>query len=948
MKKNIKFKDNKGNWEFNFNQKYYDPNLEAKIKLSMKPFNNIDFKNINQYINPELSREELLLNKYNNNNNNLKSSEKIIVNNYLKKKEENINNDIKNIKLYGLSAKPITNEGKIRLLFETLKYQLIKNNNDLVVNIYLKLLDYKNDITEQIKTEYEIEYKQMYEIINKTDIIELQFTKFYSQMPPLNIKGFNKLDEWQIKVINNIDNNLSTLINTPTSAGKSVLSGYVTTKGKALFIVPTDALAWQMSAYIGNIIGNNVPILTTSFQSIPYFYKMIELINNSSFLVATPDIYLNYLPYIKVNYNWIIYDEIHMISKSKGSSMEHLLKIYNDIPSLLLSATIGNTDEILIWLNSINQNKKFDKIECNKRYFNFNNYYYNNTTNELNIIHPLSLINEDDIKNKTILNKNLQLTPVNIWDLAIKLKNNYNLNDLDPYIYFNKELRIELDQVNIYLHKLLNFIILEYENNKDKIMNIINLYKNINLETSNINLINLAFKLKESKKTPIILFHQNTTICTKIGKLFFDELEKLENLKYPNLFNERLKLEKIFKKYDKKNDKKDNIKQINKQQKEFLSSNDDNIILDSFQEPHIDFILNDIQYFNESEVESWVEQLKIYFPNNGDYYHYIIRLLWRGIGIYTEDLPEIYLRLVQSLAFQKKLAIVISDISLVFGISMPFKSVVVYNDINFNDNLNSLIYHQMIGRAGRRGLDKEGNVILAGFSWDRIKELCISEYPKIIGKEHKINCINYVNELSKINNNNINWNNMCSNFLNTNSSFFNFHNNNNLICNDELLLCMNWKLRYDTDFIIITILLPYLNKAFNNKHPNEINNQIEIAHFLLYFINCNNTDNNNILLKPDILFNSPFNNIETELINNNIILPKNKDNSIFLCIQNNNINKNLSLEKINYIKYNLKNVGYKIKIIQHYCYHTKKMLTLTKLLAKLLTRIWWINHNSLY
>jgi len=943
MKKNIKIKDNKGNWEFNFNQKYYDPNMEAKIKLSMKPTNNIDFKNINQYINPELSKEEVLLNKYNNNINNLKSGEKIIINNYLKKKEENINNDIKNIKLYGLSAKPITNEGKIRLLFETLKYQLIKNNNELVVNIYLKLLDYKNDITSHIINEYEIEYKQMHEIIKNTDIIELQFTKFYSQMPPLNIKGFNKLDEWQIKVINNIDNNISTLINTPTSAGKSVLSGYVTTKGKALFIVPTDALAWQMSAYIGNIVGNNVPILTSSFQSIPYFYKMIELINNSSFLVVTPDIYLNYLPYIKVNYNWIIYDEIHMISKSRGSSMEHILKIYNNIPSLLLSATISNTNEILTWLNSISNTRQYDKIECNKRYFNFNNYYYNNTTNELNIIHPLSLINEDDIKNKTILNKNLQLTPVNIWDLAIKLKNNYELNNLDPYIYFNKELRIELDQVNIYLNKLLHFIILEYENNKDKIMNIINTYKNINLETSNINLINLAFKLKESKKTPIILFHQNTIICTKIGKYFFDELEKMENLKYPNLFNERLKLEKIFKKYDKKNEKKENVKQVNKQQKDFLNANDDNIILDSFQEPHIDFILNDIQYFNESEVETWVEQLKIYFPNNGDYYHYIIRLLWRGIGIYTEDLPEVYLRLVQSLAFQKKLAIVISDISLVFGISMPFKSVVVYNDIKFNDNLNSLIYHQMIGRAGRRGLDKEGNVILAGFSWDRIKELCISEYPKIIGKKHNINCINYVCELSKINNVNINWNNICSNFLNNTSSVF----YNDLICNDELLLCMNWKLRNDTDFIIISILLPYLSKAFNNKQPNEINNQIEIAHFLLYFINCNSTEeNNNVLTKPDIL--SDYNNIEIELKNNNIILPKYKDNSIFICIQNNNINKNLSLDKINFIKYNLKQVGYKIKVIQHYCYHTKKLLSLTKLLAKLLTRLWWINHNYLY
>jgi len=943
MKKTIKLKDNKGNWEFNFNQKYYDPNLEAKIKLSMKPNNNIDFKNINQYINTELSKEEILLNKQNNNIN-LKSSEKIIINNYLKKKEENINNDIKNIKLYGLSAKPNTNEGKIRLLLETLKYQLIKNNNDLVVNIYLKLLDYKNDITELIKNDYEIEIKQMNEIINNMDIIELQFTKFYSQMPPLNIKGFNKLDEWQIKVINNIDNNISTLINTPTSAGKSILSGYVTTKGKALFIVPTDALAWQMSAYIGAIIGNNVPILTTSFQSIPYFYKMIELINNSSYLVSTPDIYLDYLPYIKVNYNWIIYDEIHMISKTRGSSMEHILKIYNDIPCLLLSATISNTDEILLWLNNI-CNKKYEKIECNKRYFNFNNYYYDNNNNELQILHPLSLIDEKDIYNKTILNKNLQLTPLNIWDLALKLKNDFDLGNLDPYIYFNKDLRIELDQVNIYFNKLLNFMISEYNNNNNnKIMNIINYYKNINLDSTNINLINLAFKLKENKKTPVILFHQDTTICTKIAQFFSNELEKLENLKYPNLFNERLKLEKIMKRYEKKNDKKENTKQVNKQQKDFLNNNEENIILDSFQEPHIDFILNDIQYFNELEVESWVDQLKIYFPNNGDYYHYIIRLLWRGIGIYTEDLPETYLRLVQSLACQKKLAIVISDISLVFGISMPFKSVVIYNDINVKDNLNSLIYHQMIGRAGRRGLDKEGNVILAGFSWERIKNLCISEYPKICGKKHKINCINYVNQLTNINNNNIKWNNICTNFLNCNS-FINTNFDN--INNNELLLHMNWKLRTDDDFIIITILIPYLNKAFNNKQPHEINNQIEIAHFILYFINCIE-NNNNILTKPSILLEFPYNNIENELKSNNIILPNNRDNTIFICIQNNNINKNLSLDKINEIKYNLKKVGNKIKIIQHYCFHNKKMLGLTKLLAKLLTRIWWINHNYLY
>ena len=37
--------------------------------------------------------------------------------------------------------------------------------------------------------------------------------------------------------------------------------------------------------------------------------------------------------------------------------------------------------------------------------------------------------------------------------------------------------------------------------------------------------------------------------------------------------------------------------------------------------------------------------------------------------------------------------------------------------------------------------------------------------------------------------------------------------------------------------------------------------------------------------------------------------------------------------------------GDTIKNLQHYCYHTK-IVGLTKLLGKLLTRIWWIYHNT--
>ena len=72
-----------------------------------------------------------------------------------------------------------------------------------------------------------------------------------------------------------------------------------------------------------------------------------------------------------------------------------------------------------------------------------------------------------------------------------------------------------------------------------------------------------------------------------------------------------------------------------------------------YKNHNIDFILNNNQYFNEDIIKEWVDNLKKYFPNTGYQYHFIIKLLWRGVGIYVEGLPDPYLRLVQSLATQK-------------------------------------------------------------------------------------------------------------------------------------------------------------------------------------------------------------------------------------------------------------------------------------------------------
>ena len=951
MKKNItiqKEKDNKGNWEFSFFQKITDLVSESNIKQSLKPDNSFNPKYIHNYIDQKISKEEELLKKKNDGIK-LKNSELIIINNYIKRNLENIENDIELIKNYGLNAKPITKEGKTRLILKTLEGQLHKNNCENIANIYLRLLETdKFEINDILLNEYSKELEYMNNLIKNIDLIELQFTKFHNQMPPLNNKGFTKLDDWQIKVIKNIDNNISTILNAPTSAGKTVLSGYVASKGKVLYIVPTDALAWQMAAYLGGILDINVPIITDTYQSYNSRDNMIDLLNKSNIIVGTTEILVDYLPFIKNNFDWLVFDEIHMIGKTEGSAMEYILKLLPKIPILALSATIGNLDEFTNWLSIVTK-LNIDKIVCNKRFYNFQKYYYDTNINTLKSIHPLGLFENSNFIDKSILNKQIDSTPPTTWDLILKLKKKFDLKDLDPYSNFSITKRIELNETVVYFNKILEFMINNYNSDIEEILNNYRLEK---LETTNVNLVDLSFNLKHNNKTPAIIFHKNTVACMKMMYDFAKNIDNLENVKYPKLFNERLKLQKNIKKIEKKIDDKEET-QSKKTLKNMLNEDLEttSIPITSLQEPHEDFILNNNQYFNEEIVEFWVKQLKKFFPNTRDYYHFIIKLLWRGVGIYVKGLPDSYLRIVQSLASQKQLAIVISDESLVFGISMPFRSVVIINDNKYQDNLDSMLYHQMIGRAGRRGLDKEGNIIFAGFSWTRIKQLTTSKHPNINGL-NKINySIEHANLLSKLFNTNQDWNNINNNKLfNINNKYkddYNSYSNisNNILNQDKNYLYMNWKFRYTDEGLIISFLLPYIKKAFDNKdHKLEIN-QINLAHFLLSFIGITQAENiDSILEEHELLKIPPYNNIIELLKKNNLNIINEIDNKLFKSIQNNLIIKTENTDNNN-LRQLIFEFGKKIQIIQHYCFHSK-IIGLTKLIGKLLTRIWWIYHSS--
>jgi hypothetical protein len=971
------YKLNKGNWEFNPFQKGFDPNSEANIKVSMKPSNGFNPAHIHEYINSALTREELICIKKENGDN-LKTNEQIIYQNYTDTKMQAIKADYCAVNKQGIAANVHTKEGRAKRLLHTLDLMLKKSDKEIIGSIYLRLQESQFNITPELSNEYSVQIAKMKEIVTSLNLIELQFTRFHSQMPPLNMQGFQKLDDWQIEVINAIDQNISVVNNAPTSAGKSVLSSYTTTKGRTLFIVPTDALAWQMSAYIGSILGSNIPIITQTYQSHPSRDELIKCINNSQALVGTPDSIVDYLPFININFKWLVFDEIHMIGKPEGSAMEHIIKIIPNVPILALSATIGNTDELVDWFKKICPSQPIKKVVCSKRFFNIQRFYYDSSTDKLESLHPLALIDESQIADETILTKNLQPTPPNAWDLVMKLKKKYDIGDLEPNIYFQDSTRIELTDAYTYFSKLIKFIVCTYKIDSEGIMEIVNSYKHECLDSSSTNLINLAFKLKTQDNTPAIFFQKNTIACLRMAREFAKNLEECEEKAYPKLIQDRIKVLKIAHRIEKnqkdvdnessKSNSKKEIKQmlggVKLKRATYHDSAVQTVVKEkiettSIQEPHPDFILNSTQYFSEDTVEDWVNQLKKYFPNIGEYYHFMIKLLWRGVGVYAKGLPDPYLRLVQTLACQKQLAIVFSDLSLVFGVSMPFRCVVVIRDEKLEDDLDSMLFQQMSGRAGRRGLDKEGNVIFAGYSWKRIKELSISEPPTVTGSSNVIFTIPHANKISEIYKTNQNWDNTCKNFLDTEISDedcseylegiktnYNHSWKFGFVSDDINHLHMNWKLRYDNECLIASLILKYLNRAFSGKDHTLENNQIELAHFLCRFISTKSTTNIDYVLEdPELLNFAPYSEIPNILSNLEIDIPKLIDNRLFMSIRQNSVIKSYSEDETDILRHELLEFGEKIKHIQHFCFHSK-ILGLSRIIGKLLTRIWWIYHTS--
>ncbi|KAL4464447.1 hypothetical protein ABPG72_021781 [Tetrahymena utriculariae] len=148
-------------------------------------------------------------------------------------------------------------------------------------------------------------------------------------------------------------------------------------------------------------------------------------------------------------------------------------------------------------------------------------------------------------------------------------------------------------------------------------------------------------------------------------------------------------------------------------------------IIFCFSKRKIDEIANQISQLNFCDYEETV-RIEQYFKQcsrkiksrdlDVPQIQTIKNLLLRGIGIHHGDVIPFMKEVVEILFSQSLIKVLIATETFAMGINMPAKTVIFHSIKKFDSSgerfLNSSEFTQMSGRAGRRGLDTKGNVIL--------------------------------------------------------------------------------------------------------------------------------------------------------------------------------------------------------------------------------------------
>ncbi len=137
--------------------------------------------------------------------------------------------------------------------------------------------------------------------------------------------------------------------------------------------------------------------------------------------------------------------------------------------------------------------------------------------------------------------------------------------------------------------------------------------------------------------------------------------------------------------------------------------------------------LGSMSLLNAAESEQVKNRLDQFIQDN--YHHYNldhIASLYRGMAAHHAGVLPMYKNLIEELFQQGLLKVVFATETLAVGINMPARTTVISSLSKRTDEghrmLNKLEFLQMAGRAGRRGMDRQGHVVTVQTRFEGTKE----------------------------------------------------------------------------------------------------------------------------------------------------------------------------------------------------------------------------------
>jgi hypothetical protein len=643
----------------------------------------------------------------------------------------------------------------------------------------------------------------------KENLVSFQLTEMADRLPPLS--RYNRkfqLEKWQCDILQAIDDSSSAVVCAPTSSGKTLLSTYTckNAKGTVLFVLPSEVLVWQVAATYYQFFKGNVTVCTDqiTFQEVTgdaqvYIGTPLALEKSICKLrgIAGEEMMKGEREFMILDggysqFKYLVLDEVHTLDGPEGDALQRIIKACN-CPLLALSATIGNAVQLRDWFSSVRKehveatavdattltNADVTLKEHYARFINLQRYVVAEKEGKdgkkeakLVKLHPVAAMTADRLKNQPELITALTMTPNDLITLWKRLKAMFPgtvLEDLDnPDNFFSQysgeskdstsdqteNRRITLDQTKEYETRLKARLATLSESHPD-------LYEKLRVAQeppplvakSDVSdeLYDVVQQLKQGDLLPAVAFQLNTYGAFDMFKKVLARLESDQVKEFPGYRKDLIRVAREKAQMRKVAEGKANRENAAEAEEDAKAGFvDESLVNEDTTRPHDKYVLSSAgKRINFSEVESIISDMKK-SGEKVDISHALIRGLRRGIAIYTSEVGfSCYRRQVQMLAQQGRLAVVFSDSALAYGVNMPFRSCIFCGDMG--DSLTPLIAQQMQGRAGRRGLDVQGNVIYLGMDWPYIENLMLGQISKVTGKEPRHPLLSLVGALAASN-----------------------------------------------------------------------------------------------------------------------------------------------------------------------------------------------------